>query len=237
MACERILIVEDEESIRNLLSFYLEREQYEVQTAQDGQEALQLTSMFQPHLILLDITLPKLDGYDVCRELRKTLHIPIIFVSARDEETDKVLGLGIGADDYIVKPFSPRELIARVKAHLRRYFLLSHLGTSTPLNVIHYGELEVNLTSHVVKLNNRVITLSIKEFKLLSCLIQHPNRIYSVQQLFDHVWGMESLGDTRTVMVHLSNLRKKIESDIHHPKYIVNVRGIGYKFSPVDYAN
>ncbi|WP_322907863.1 response regulator transcription factor [Paenibacillus campi] len=234
MACERILIVEDEENIRNLLSFYLEREQYEVQTAQDGQEALQLASLFQPHLILLDIMLPKLDGYDVCRELRKTLHIPIIFVSARDEETDKILGLGVGGDDYIVKPFSPRELIARVKAHLRRYFLLSSLGTATPLNVIHYGELEINLTSHVVKLGNRVIMLSIKEFKLLSCLIQHPNRIYSVQQLFDLVWGMDSLGDTRTVMVHLSNLRKKIESDIHNPKYIVNVRGMGYKFIPAD---
>ncbi|WP_322923578.1 response regulator transcription factor [Paenibacillus campi] len=234
MACERILIVEDEENIRNLLSFYLEREQYEVQTAQDGQEALQLASLFQPHLILLDIMLPKLDGYDVCRELRKTLHIPIIFVSARDEETDKILGLGVGGDDYIVKPFSPRELIARIKAHLRRYFLLSSLGTATPLNVIHYGELEINLTSHVVKLRNRVIMLSIKEFKLLSCLIQHPNRIYSVQQLFDLVWGMDSLGDTRTVMVHLSNLRKKIESDIHNPKYIVNVRGMGYKFIPAD---
>ncbi len=235
MACERVLIVEDDEDIRNILLFYLQREHYEVQMAQNGYEALYIAQTFQPQLILLDIMLPDLDGYEVCRELRKTCTVPIIFVSAKDEESDKIIGLSVGADDYVIKPFSPRELVARVKAHLRRCstFSMPSIPEDT-WEIVHHGELEINLTSHVVKLSGRIITLSTKEFKILCCLVRHPHRIYSVQQLFEQVWGIDSLGDTRTVMVHLSNLRKKLEYDVHNPQYIINVRGAGYKFAPAD---
>ncbi len=236
MPCERVLIVEDDEDIRNILLFYLQREHYEVQTAQNGYEALDIVQQFQPQLILLDIMLPGLDGYEVCRELRKTCTVPILFVSGKDEEADKIVGLSMGADDYIIKPFSPRELVARVKAHLRRCstFSMPPESSASASEILHYGELEIHLASHVVKLGNRIITLSTKEFKILCCLMRQPHRIYSVQQLFDQVWGTDSLGDTRTVMVHLSNLRKKLEHDVHNPQYIINVRGAGYMFAPAD---
>lgn len=228
MANEKILIVDDNEEIQELITLYLKEEHYQYIAANTGMKAISLAQTTIPDLIILDIFLPDIDGYEVCQQLRKFTNVPILFLSSKNSETDKIVGLRVGGDDYITKPFSPGELLARINAHLRRNRILHNVKQG---HVLKYKNLEINTTSHVVKLNESDLQLSTKEFQLLSLLAENPNRVFSLQMLFDLVWSEESLGDTRTVTVHISNLRKKIEKDPTKPKFILTVRGIGYKFN------
>ncbi|WP_312855447.1 response regulator transcription factor [Litoribacterium kuwaitense] len=210
MAKEKILIVDDDVEINEILTLYLRKNDYEVISASTGLQALELVKAERPDLILLDILLPGLDGFDVCREIRQLTRVPILFVSSKDDEIDKVLGLGLGADDFITKPFSPNELIARVKAHIRRNTFFNEGGNQkkTP-QTIYAKNLEVDLLSHVCKLNSKEVSLSKKEFEILACMIQKPDQTFTLDDLYNRVWGLNSLSDTRTVMVHIHNLRKK----------------------------
>lgn len=229
MRREKILIVDDEVEIIELICLYLAREGYQTLTAYDGYGAIDMVDKSKPDLIILDIQLPDLDGFEVCLELRKVTKAPILFLSCKSEDLDKILGLGVGGDDYITKPFSPGEMVARVKAHLRRSRMQSE-----PVTVEHtlqFGELTIDPKSFTVRLSGEVVTLSAKEYQLLLLLAKNPDRVYSLDQLFTQVWESPSIGDPRTVMVHISNVRKKIEPDPAHPTYIVTVRGGGYKFN------
>lgn len=234
MAGEKILIVEDEPEIANLIQLYLKKEGFVPCHSASGGTALEIYRRERPELVLLDILLPELDGLEICRQLRKETNCPIIFLSCKGLEMDKVLGLAIGADDYITKPFSPSELIARVKAQLRRNRILheafsDHPGETT-CQVLKYPALEIDFGSHEVKFHDRPVPLSAKEFQLLSLLARNPNLVLTTEQLFDRIWGYEHHGDTRTVMVHIRNLRKKIEEQPSNPQRIITVRGVGYKF-------
>lgn len=226
----RILIVDDEWEITELISLYLRREGYQVFVADNGYSALHMVQETHPDLIILDILLKSLDGYEVCKEIRKTSTVPILFISCKNEDMDIIMGLTVGGDDYITKPFSPGQLVARVKAHLRRTLQSYAILPSPSAHQLNYGELEVNLLSHDVKVGGRTVTLSAKEFDLLTYLAKSPNKVFKLEQLYQHIWNSESFGDTRTLMVHISNLRKKIERDPTNPRYIVTVRGVGYKF-------
>ena len=228
MAKEKILIVDDEYDIRHLIYRYLTKEQYTVITAENGNRAIELLKSENPDLVVLDIFLPDIDGFEVCQELRKFSNTPIIFLSSKSDDMDKILALGLGGDDYITKPFSLSELAARIKAHLRRNRLLT---SDNKGNTLKFPGLKIDLTKLMVYVNDKLITLSAKEFQLLSALAQNPNRLYSSEQLFDLFWGRDNLGDTRTVAVHISNLRKKIENDPANPIYILTVRNMGYKFN------
>lgn len=202
MSRKRIFVVDDDHDILELVATYLEQEGYEVITATGGRHIVSYVQEIQPDLIILDIMLPDMDGIEICVELRKFTHVPIFFLSGKTAEIDKIVGLTIGADDYISKPFSPRELVARVKAHLRRY-------TRVPKTVLHFPGLEIDLANRHVYANNKMVPLSNKEFSLLAQLAQHPKRVFQVEELFELIWGEQSYGDARTVMVHISNLRKK----------------------------
>jgi len=193
-----------------------------------GRGVLELTVREQPSLILLDVLLPGMNGIEVCRELRRTSHTPVIFMSCKNDDADIVLGLESGGDDYIIKPFSPNQLIARVKAHLRRNLLFGCGPLDPPM--LHFSELEIDLLRHTVYVKGCPVLLSAKEFNLLAFLAKHPEKVYAIEELYEQIWNAESLGDTRTLFVHISNLRKKIESDPSNPRYIVTVRGRGYKF-------
>lgn len=230
MAGEKILVVDDEAEITELISLYLTKNGFHVVTAETGEQAIELTRTIKPDLIILDILLPGLDGIEVCQELRKDNNVPILFLSCKSEDTDKVLGLTVGGDDYITKPFSPSELLARIKAHLRRNRLLN-TAHKQEKSLLTFPGLVIDLDSHVVLVNGAPVILSAKEFQLLALLAQNPNKIFSIEQLFKALWSYQSFGDTRTVMVHISNLRKKIEKDPSNPDYIHTVRGVGYKFS------
>jgi len=226
----KILIVEDEEDIKNLLSMYLIKEGFNVIWAINGEEAQKLTIREEPDLILLDILLPGRDGIEVCTLLRKHTNVPIIFVTCKKEDIDMILGLSIGGDDYITKPFSPRVLVARVKAHLRRSNLQQE--PSSDKNCLYYPGLEINLTSRTVTVNDISVSLTAKEFDILVLLAKNPNRVFYTSQIFQKIWDTYVLDrDMKTVMVHMSNLRKKIEFHSSIPKYIVTVRGVGYKFN------
>ncbi|MBD2860928.1 MULTISPECIES: response regulator transcription factor [Paenibacillus] len=229
MRREKILIVDDEVEIIELICLYLAREGYQTLTALDGYGAIEMVDKSKPDLIILDIQLPDLDGFEVCLELRKMTKAPILFLSCKSEDLDKILGLGVGGDDYITKPFSPGEMVARVKAHLRRSRMQSE--PVTPEHTLTFGELTIDPKSFTVRLSGEVVTLSAKEYQLLLLLAKNPDRVYSLDQLFTQVWESPSIGDPRTVMVHISNVRKKIEPDPAHPTYIVTVRGGGYKFN------
>jgi DNA-binding response OmpR family regulator len=229
MRREKILIVDDEVEIIELICLYLNREGYQTLTALDGYGAIEIVDKSRPDLIILDIQLPDLDGFEVCLELRKMTKAPILFLSCKSEDLDKILGLGVGGDDYITKPFSPGEMVARVKAHLRRSRMQSE--PVTPDHTLTFGELTIDPKSFTVRLSGEVVTLSAKEYQLLLLLAKNPDRVYSLDQLFTQVWESPSIGDPRTVMVHISNVRKKIEPDPAHPTYIVTVRGGGYKFN------
>ena len=230
MAREKILIIDDENEINELIKSYLLREGFQVVIADNGKDALNAVRLEKPDLIILDIMLPDSDGIELCLDIRKECNSPILFLSCKSEEIDKILGLSVGGDDYMTKPFLPGELVARVKAHLRRSRIC--MEAAKPQNVIRYGDLEVNLDSHEVWIDNEAVSLTGKEFDILSFLIRNPKRIYSMDQLFQMVWKMNSLdGDSRTIMVYISNLRKKIEKDPSNPEYIINVRGVGYKFN------
>ena len=229
---QRILIVYDDYNIAELISLFLTKECFETKIVGDGEEALRVFPEFQPNLILLDLMLPGIDGYQVCRELRSTSQVPIIMLSAKGEIFDKVLGLELGADDYMIKPFDSKELVARVKAVLRRYQLPAQMPASSVTeqhgNFVEYPDLIVNLTNYSVIYNGHSIELPPKELELLYFLASSPNQVFTREQLLDHIWGYEYIGDTRTVDVHIKRLREKIKGNDKWA--LTTVWGIGYKF-------
>ena len=229
---QRILIVDDDYNIAELISLYLTKECFETKIVGDGEEALRVFPEFQPNLILLDLMLPGIDGYQVCRELRSTSQVPIIMLSAKGEIFDKVLGLELGADDYMIKPFDSKELVARVKAVLRRYQLPVQMPASSVTeqhgNFVEYPDLIVNLTNYSVIYNGHSIELPPKELELLYFLASSPNQVFTREQLLDHIWGYEYIGDTRTVDVHIKRPREKIKGNDKWA--LTTVWGIGYKF-------
>lgn len=229
---QRILIVDDDYNIAELISLYLTKECFETKIVGDGEEALRVFPEFQPNLILLDLMLPGIDDYQVCRELRSTSQVPIIMLSAKGEIFDKVLGLELGADDYMIKPFDSKELVARVKAVLRRYQPPVQTPASSVTeqhgNFVEYPDLIVNLTNYSVIYNGHSIELPPKELELLYFLASSPNQVFTREQLLDHIWGYEYIGDTRTVDVHIKRLREKIKGNDKWA--LTTVWGIGYKF-------
>lgn len=231
----RILIADDEPEIRNLLRTYLEREQYHVDTAANGAEALQLFANHTYQLIVLDLMMPAVDGIEVCRRIRGESNVPIIMLTAKDLEIDKVLGLSLGADDYITKPFSTHELVARIKAHIRRYVVLgsspSAGGQHQPVQArLAFADLVIDLKRYEVTKAGNPVAFTAKEFELLRFFVSHPEQVFTKTQLFRQVWGHEYIEDDNTVMVHIRRLRKKIEEDPSSPRYIQTVWGIGYRF-------
>ena len=235
---QKILIVDDDEDISELISLYLIKECFDTKRAEDGDVALSLFKEYQPDLILLDIMLPGKDGYDVCREIRKTSKVPIIMLSAKGEIFDKVLGLELGADDYMIKPFDSKELVARVKAVLRRFTSdegenktvdnTTTVEESSNINRVRYADLEINLTNYSVTYNNQRVDMPPKELELFYFLASHPNQVFTREQLLDRIWGYEYIGDTRTVDVHVKRLRQKIND--HAEWRLSTVWGVGYKF-------
>ncbi len=223
----RILVVDDEPQIVDLLRSYLARDGFDVDEAADGEAAFAAFLRLRPDLVILDLMLPRLDGREVCRRIRASSHTPIIMLTARDEETDKLLGLELGADDYITKPFSPREVVARVRAVLRR-------GSWELSDLMRVGDLVVDLRAHEVRLKGKRVDLTPTEFRLLETLAGHPNQVFTRMQLIDRVQGHAFEGYERTVDAHIKNLRGKIEPDPKNPRYIVTVFGVGYKFQVAD---
>ncbi|TMJ95446.1 MAG: response regulator transcription factor [Actinobacteria bacterium] len=222
-----ILVVDDEESVQKLLAFPLEREGFRVVQARDGEEALDRFGAGTVDLVVLDLALPKLDGIEVCRRLRAQSDVPIIMLTARDDEVDKVLGLELGADDYITKPFSIREFRSRVRALLRRAQLPP---VSARADIIRSDGLEIDLPRRVVVVRDQPVQLTYLEFELLRTLAAHPGRVYTRQMLLETLWGSADFRDPRTIDVHVRHLREKIESDPSEPEYIFTVRGVGYRF-------
>ncbi|MCZ8513535.1 response regulator transcription factor [Paenibacillus filicis] len=232
MTGQKIMVVEDDLEIREVIRLYLEKNGYRVVMADNGNDAVALTAMEQPDLVILDVLLPGKSGFDTCRELRGLSAAPILFLSCKKDESDKITGLNLGGDDYITKPFSPNELVARVKANLRRPHLEAGLSERHPTKM-SVGTIQIDRLSRVVKIDGQEVPLSRKEFDLLSFLASRPEQTFSHEQLFREIWGQECFNDTRTIIVHVSNLRKKIEPDPSRPKYIINVHGVGYKFSKI----
>jgi len=219
----KVLVVDDEQQIVDLLRSYLQRDGFDVERAGDGEAALAAMPRVQPDLVILDLMLPRLDGREVLRRIRETTRTPVIMLTARDDETDKLLGLELGADDYITKPFSPREVVARVRAVLRR-------GTWEGATVVRAGDLAIDLRAHEVSLDGRRVELTPTEFRLLETLASHPNQVFTRMQLIDRVQGHAFEGYERTVDAHIKNLRAKVEPDPRTPRYIVTVYGVGYRF-------
>ena len=225
----KVLVVDDESSIVNIISYNLKKEGYEVITAEDGEEGLELALSEKPDLILLDIMMPKMDGYEVCRKIREKSNVPIIMLTARADEVDKVIGLEMGADDYVTNPFGNRELIARVKAHLRR-----SKAKEMPVengNVQDFGDITIDFDRYEVTKRGEVINLTTREFELLTFLATQRTQIFNRETLLEKVWGYEYFGDVRAVDVTIRRLREKIEDDPSKPRYIITKRGIGYYFS------
>ncbi len=227
---QKILIVDDVENIAELISLYLTKECFDTMTVNDGEQALVAYDTYQPNLILLDLMLPGIDGYQVCRELRTRSNVPIIMLSAKGEIFDKVLGLELGADDYIMKPFDSKEMVARVKAVLRRYHAVPkpESPAADKGKCVDYPGLTVNLTNYSVVVDNRNVEMPPKELELLYFLASSPNQVFTREQLLDQIWGYEYIGDTRTVDVHIKRLREKIKD--HSGWSLSTVWGIGYKF-------
>lgn len=228
---QKILIVDDDTNISELISLYLIKECFDTMCVEDGEAALVAFNTFKPNLILLDLMLPGMDGYQVCREIRKTSQIPIIMLSAKGEVFDKVLGLELGADDYMIKPFDTKELVARVKAVLRRTVVEAPIVSNTAEeknDSVSFPDLSINLTNYSVTYMGNSIKMPPKELELLYFLASSPNQVFSREQLLDHIWGYEYLGDTRTVDVHIKRIREKIND--HTNWAITSVWGIGYKF-------
>ena len=223
---ETILIIEDEPKVARLARDYLEKNNYRVLIANDGQNGLGMARGEKPDLIVLDLMLPKMDGLDVCRALRRESDVPIIMLTARAEEADRLIGLELGADDYITKPFSPRELVARVRALLRRA-----KGRVYQTGIIRVGDLVLNTNSHTLTLAEEVIHLTRIEFNLLEIFIRHPGQIFSRAQLLENLHGVAHAGYDRSIDAHIKNLRRKIEDDPAEPRYILTVYGVGYKFA------
>ena len=222
----RVLIVEDEDSFSDALSFMLRREGYEVFIAADGNAALAEFDKHGPDLVLLDLMLPGISGTEVCRIIRSKSTVPIIMLTAKDGEVDKVVGLELGADDYVTKPFSSRELLARVRAVMRRHGEQEELLPPT----IEAGSVRIDIERHVVSVRGEHVTMPLKEFDLLEFLVRNSGRVLTRNQLIDRVWGADYVGDTKTLDVHIKRLRAKIEVDPSHPSHIQTVRGLGYKF-------
>lgn len=225
---QKILIVDDDNNIAELISLYLTKECFETMIVNDGESALAAVNSFEPNLMLLDLMLPGIDGYQVCREIRTKSNIPIIMLSAKGEIFDKVLGLELGADDYIMKPFDSKELVARVKAVLRRYQPAKPETSSANIKCVEYPDLTVNQSNYSVIYQGRPIDMPPKELELLYFLASSPNQVFTREQLLDHIWGYEYIGDTRTVDVHVKRLREKIKD--HATWSLATVWGIGYKF-------
>lgn len=227
-----ILLVEDEAAIAAFVQTALEREGFTVKVVEDGRQALARVNQALPDLIILDLMLPGVNGLEVCRAVRRMpTYVPIIMLTARDEDVDKVVGLELGADDYITKPFNTRELIARVRAVLR---LAYSRATMEELDRLRIGRLEIDLTGRTVAVGGQPVDLTPKEFDLLVFLAEHPGRVFGRESLLEKVWGYDYLGDSRTVDVHVQRLRRKLEEDPHHPRYLLTVRSIGYKFARED---
>ncbi len=230
---EKILVVEDEQALRETLVYNLERQKYTVIACADGESAVKIAREEKPDLLILDLMLPKLDGFEICRILRPEMNAPILMLTARDDEIDKVLGLELGADDYITKPFSMRELLARVKAQLRRVRLIRQETAgdeATPHETIQLGDLNLDLARREVQKDGKNLTLKPKEFELLVYFARHKGRLVSRDQILEQVWGWDFSGESRTVDVHVSWLREKIEKNPAKPERIVTVRGAGYRF-------
>ncbi|EXJ23260.1 Two-component response regulator SA14-24 [Alkalibacterium sp. AK22] len=226
---KKILVVDDEKPISDIVKFNLEKEGFEVVTAYDGEEALEKVEEENPDLIVLDLMLPKKDGLEVCREVRKTKDIPIIMVTAKDQEIDKVLGLELGADDYVTKPFSNRELVARVKANVRRQTSIQNTeNAQQETNDIEVGELTVHPDAYIVSKRGDTIELTHREFELLHYLARHIGQVMTREHLLETVWGYDYFGDVRTVDVTVRRLREKIEDNPSHPTFLVTRRGVGY---------
>ena len=225
----KILIVEDEESIAELEKDYLELSGFEVEIANDGSEGLERALNEEFNLIILDLMLPGVDGFEICRKVREEKNTPIIMVSAKKEDINKIRGLGLGADDYITKPFSPSEMVARVKAHLARYERL--IGSGIPVNeIIEIRGLKIDKTARRVWGNGEEKNFTTKEFDLLTFLAQNPNHVFTKEELFSKIWDMESIGDIATVTVHIKKIREKIEFNTAKPQYIETIWGVGYRF-------
>ena len=230
MANEKILVVDDEEHIAELINYNLTNNGYKVIIANNGIDAVKVAIEEKPSLILLDLMIPGKDGYDVCKEIRSNSEIrntPIIMLTAKSEEFDKILGLELGADDYITKPFSVRELLARVKAVLRRVSIVEPEN-----NILTFGDLVADFDKREILIKDKKLDLTLKEFELLEILIRNKGKILTRDTLLDKIWGYEYIGETRTVDVHIRYLRKKVEDDDKHPKFIETIRGVGYRFNP-----
>lgn len=225
----KILIVEDEEAIADLEKDYLELSGFQVEVANDGNAGLEKALREDYDLFILDLMLPGVDGFEICRKVREEKNTPIIMVSAKKDDIDKIRGLGLGADDYMTKPFSPSELVARVKAHLARYDRL--IGSMAQKNkVIEIRGLKIDTTARRVWVNGEERTFTTKEFDLLTFLASHPNHVYTKDDLFREIWDMESVGDIATVTVHIKKIREKVEMDTSNPQYIETIWGVGYRF-------
>jgi two-component system response regulator RegX3 len=223
-----VLVVEDEESFSDALSYMLRKEGFEVSVAATGTDALTEFERTGADIVLLDLMLPEMSGSEVCRQMRATSNVPIIMVTARDSEIDKVVGLEIGADDYVTKPYSPRELVARIRAVLRRHSEQPELVQAT----LEAGPVRMDVDRHVVSVDGGAVALPLKEFELLEMFLRNAGRVLTRGQLIDRVWGADYVGDTKTLDVHVKRLRSKIEPEPSTPRHIVTVRGLGYKFEP-----
>lgn len=230
MAMQTVLIVEDEESFVAALSVGLKREGFRVEIARDGLEALSMFDAVQPDVILLDVMLPKMSGIDVCRQLRKRTQVPIIMVTAKGSEIDTVVGLEVGADDYITKPYRMRELVARMRAVIRRGGADQSGGIALEPGVIQVGPISLDPDEHIVRVDGAEVAMPLKEFELLHLLLANVGRVLTRETLIDRVWGIDYVGDTKTLDVHIKRLRAKVEVDPAEPKRIVTIRGLGYKF-------
>ena len=230
---QTVFVVEDEESFIEALEIGLKREGFKVHVARDGAEALSMFDGVKPDIVLLDVMLPKLSGTDVCRELRKKSQVPIIMVSAKGSEIDTVVGLEVGADDYIVKPYRLRELVARIRAALRRSSLTPSEIDEVGFGTVRIGDISIDPEQHVVTVRGSVTKLPLKEFELLYVLIANAGRVMTRETLIDSVWGTDYYGDTKTLDVHIKRLRSKIEADPANPSQVVTIRGLGYKYEKV----
>ncbi len=230
MSEQVVLVIEDEENLLKAIKYNLEKDGYKVQSAMDGEQGLELARQMEPSFIILDIMLPKMDGIEVCRILRRESNVPILMLTAKSEEIDRVVGLELGADDYVTKPFSMRELMARTKAILRRYSLSTNDKAKESGKVLKAGKLEVNISKHVVTLDSKLLELKPREFDLLALLVENAGRALTRDQILENIWGQDYYGDTRTVDVHIRWLREKIEGNPGSPKQIITIRGVGYRF-------
>ncbi len=228
MSGEKILIIDDEVELSEIVGDFLKAEGFKVYSAVNGQEGLVCFKKEKPQLVILDIMLPFVDGMEICRTIRSLSNVPILMLSAKSSNTDKVISLGLGADDYIMKPFDTMELIARVKAQLRRYTQFSMPAEER--NVLTFGKLVIDDKAYAVYVNSKIVNLAAKEFEVLNFMAHHPSQVFTREQLFNQIWGFEEYGDTNTVTVHVRRIREKIEENPSEPVYIKTVWGVGYKF-------